>query len=324
MNDALSELLNFYVLSGEISAPSLRRVPLERALQQDLTVHFESLRSLFKTRAGEHIAYDPGYHPEPGEVVCVPGFKLPPRLMALGLSAPTWPPVDERTLESERMRAVLAAGEGVDGAPLLLFQAIDARQVLRREGFTFMLSERVFRKNDRAGLVIRDALDAVFEAGTLYFSSEYVVRRFLDLRGLFEEATNQELERFFAEELFHSFEPAHVAKLSDQWVRRKVRMLHEGRVLERLVLDDLLRHAARFSVELSVRDGRLVLPRTKKELKLLLRLLDEDFLESTLSQTRYLANSKRRLSARAVEDSRPTQAKQRKLRVDRRRLSHGR
>jgi hypothetical protein len=101
-------------------------------------------------------------------------------------------------------------------------------------------------------------------------------------------------------------------------------MLHEGRVLERLVLDDLLRHAARFSVELSVRDGRLVLPRTKKELKLLLRLLDEDFLESTLSQTRYLANSKRRLSARAVEDSRPTQAKQRKLRVDRRRLSHGR
>lgn len=321
MNDTVSELFNFYVLSGDTSAPSLLRVPLERAMQQDLTVHFESLRSLFKTRASEQVPYDPGYHPEPGEVFRVSGFKLPSRLRGLGLSSPTLPAVDERTLESERVRALVAAGEGMDRGPLILFQAIDARQVLRREGFTFLLSERVFRKNDRAGLVVRDALDAVFEGSNLYFCSEYVVRRFLDLRALFEEATNQELERFFAEDLFHSFDSRQLHALSDQWVRRKVKILHEGRVLERLVLEDLLHHAARFSVKVSVREGRLVLPRTKKELKVLLRLLDEDFLESTLSQTRYLANSKRRLTARAAEDSRPSQASESKLSVERRRSS---
>lgn len=313
-----SDLFNFYVLSGEIKAPSLLRVPLERALQQELTVHFESLRAVFRARTSEPLAYDPGYHPEEGEVFRVAGFQLPTRLRGLGLSAPNVPSVQDSALESERVRALLAAGEGPDGGALLLFQAIDARQVLRRQGFTFLLDERVFRKNERAGLVIRDALDAVFEEGALYFGSEYVVRRFLDLRALFEEATHQELERFFNEDVFHSLEPLDVLRLADQWVRRKVKVLHQNRVVERIGVAELLEQAKRYSLKLNVREGRIVLPRTKKDLKLLLRLLDEDFLDSALSRTSYLANSKRRWSQRAAEDSRASESK---LRSERRRSS---
>jgi hypothetical protein len=88
-------------------------------------------------------------------------------------------------------------------------------------------------------------------------------------------------------------------------VRRKIKMLQADRALERLELSELLEHAERFQVKLVMRDGRLVIPRQKKELKLLLRFLDEDFLESTLSQSRYLANSKRRLSSLEARQARP-------------------
>ncbi|MFZ5894961.1 MAG: hypothetical protein ACOY0T_28130 [Myxococcota bacterium] len=301
MNDAAFDLLNFYALCGDSTSPRVLKVPLERDLQQELTVHFESLRASFRARGEEVIDYDPGYRPEPGELFRVPDFRLPTRLKSLMTSAPTLPAIDDAMLESERLRALIAASTSLGSlGPMLLFQCVDARQVLRREGFTFFLSDRLFRRNHRAGLVVRDALDAIYERGALDFASEYVVRRFLDLSGLFEEATNQELLRFFGEELFVPVDAAELRGLADQWVRRKVKMLAQERLLRRASLDELLEHAERFQVTLSVRGGRLVVPRNKKDLKLLLRFLDEDFLESSLSQTRYVANSKRKLSPGAA------------------------
>jgi len=323
MTHVTFDLFNFYVLCGEPLTPKLLKVPLERDLQQELTVHLDSLRSLFRDSKSECVPYDPGYRPEPGELFKVPEFRLPAALKALSVSAPTLRAVDDATLESERVRALVGAGTGPrNSEPLLVFQAIDARQVLRREGFAFLLSDRVFRRNDRAGLVVRDALDAVFEDGALYFASEYVARRFLDLSGLFEEATKPELLRFFSQEAFFVEDPSRLESLCDQWARRKIKMLQIDRALERLNLTELLEHAESFQVKLTLRDNRLVIPRQKKDFKLLLRFLDEDFLESALSQSRYLANSKRRISsleARRVEPAR--QGSQSKLRVARGRLA---
>ncbi|MGC4087608.1 MAG: hypothetical protein QM756_06885 [Polyangiaceae bacterium] len=319
MRDSTFDLFNFYVSCGDPAAPKLYKAPLERSLQQELTVHFEALRAQFKARGEDHVAYDPGYRPEPGELFRVPDFRLPARLRALGVSPPTLPAVDDATLESERVRALVGASLGPgDSGPLLVFQAIDGRQVLRREGFAFLLSERVFRKNQRSGLVVRDSIDACFEGGALYFSSEFVARRFLDLSGLFEEATSQELSRFFAHELFAESSASQLQALSDQWIRRKVKMLQREHTVERLRLPELLEHAERFQVKLAVRGNQLLVPRTRKDLKTLLRFLDEDFLESSLSQSRYLANSKRKLATKEAAQGRPARDEsQRKLRVGR-------
>lgn len=321
MSNTDFQLFNFYVECGHPSAPSLMKVPLERALQQDLTVHFESVRSTLHARGSEYVAYDPGYRPEPGEIFRVRDFRLPTPFKTLGLSVPTLRTLDDATLESERVRALLGAGLGpADSGPILLFQAIDSRQVLRREGFAFLLSDRVFRRNDRAGLVIRDSLDASYEGGALYFSSEYIARRFLDLSHLFAEATNHELSQFFAQELFLVDDAEQLFALADQWMRRKIKMLQTEGAIERLNLPQLLEHAERFQVKLVVRRDRLVIPKQKKELKLLLRLLDEDFLESPLTQARYLANSKRRLAAKEASQARrssPEESSQRQLRIPR-------
>ena len=54
---------NFYALAGEASAPILFKLPLDREMQLGLTVHFESLRTLF-TKDAELLKYDAGYRPE--------------------------------------------------------------------------------------------------------------------------------------------------------------------------------------------------------------------------------------------------------------------
>ena len=50
------------------------------------------------------------------------------------------------------------------------------------------------------------------------------------------------------------------------------------------------------SIELDEENGKLVVPSSKREFKKLLRLLNDDLLESPLTQAKYETNSKRRIA----------------------------
>jgi hypothetical protein len=300
VNSPNEHLFNFYLLAGDVSSPALYKVPLDRALQQELTVHFEALRASFRARGTEYVRYDPGYRPDLGELFRVPGFRLPSELSCLVASSPTLHPLDDDALESEQTRALVGVGlTERERRPIFSFQALDARQILRRDGWTLLLSTSVFRRIDHAGLMIRNALDAVFENGDLYFGSEYVARRFLDFTALFEEATESEVREFLRHPSFALRDEAGTIRLADQWVRRKIKMLTAGGVLDRVSTGRLSEHARRFQIDIRLENARIVIPAEKKELKLLLRLLDEDFLESALTNARFLVNSKRKLVQRS-------------------------
>ena len=287
-------LMNFYVLLGDVNAPEVRKLPVVREMQVELKAHFDMRWAEFYPQGTELVRYSPGYRPESGELVWVPSFELPPAIASLSPSPASMPMVSEDELESGRLHALVAVRQAPTlGETDFLFQSLDSRCVVRREGITLFASGDLFRKNDKAGVVIRDAIDAYARAGQLFFSSEFVVRRFLDLTPLFVEATTPELRSFIADATFAPVNEQAFLAVADQWVRRKVKLIGSRGVLGRVTPDEIHEAAAKFGIPVTMSGDRLVLPEDKKDLKVLLRFLDDDYLESDLTQAHYVTNSKR-------------------------------
>jgi hypothetical protein len=139
-------------------------------------------------------------------------------------------------------------------------------------------------------------LAAMLEGGKLYFHSFSMARRVLELGDYFREATNDDLEQFTTQPCA-AFEDreAFVAK-ADMWIRRKVALISADGILE--MEPRVIRRAAKklnVTVQLTKKDGQdaIVFPAAKKELKELLRFLDEDLYKGPITDRMLVSNSKR-------------------------------
>ena len=95
-----------------------------------------------------------------------------------------------------RIKAFCAVS-GTKAKPKICFQAFDRRRILQRQRFTFLQSGDSFSRLDKVGFTLGEEVQAVYDAGTLYFRSYTVVSRFVNLLGLFNEASNEKLRRYW-------------------------------------------------------------------------------------------------------------------------------
>lgn len=276
---------------------SVRVVPLTADVQATLAADFAQQAEAFLTPAMELVSYAPGYHPDPDELLRIESFELAEALGHALKEPDIVPALTEGDLEAGVVRALV--GVVTHGsAPDCLFQKFDKRQVLRRGPRSLVFRNNHFGRMDMAGLQIDSHLAALHRNGILYFRSEEVARRFLDLDAYFREATAAELEAFGRMPIWS---PGAEASLldADRWLRRKVTSIVERGVLEGQTPKKLQKLAHAFGLDVRVtRQGgrdRLTLPAEKKHLKLFVRLLAEDLFNSVLTGEQYLANSKRPL-----------------------------
>ena len=74
--------MNFYVLIGHGGKASVLSVTLDKAAQDDLTAMFERLADPIVD--GDHVAFDPGYRADEGEIVTISPYALPSVLLHVG------------------------------------------------------------------------------------------------------------------------------------------------------------------------------------------------------------------------------------------------
>lgn len=107
-----------------------------------------------------------------------------------------------------------------------------------------------------------------------------------------------------ATELFAFEDQASFKDSADAIIRKKVALLQRNRVLQNLSVSDIETVANNFSQEfpeehhISITvndDGKLVIPKDKKQLKELIRFLDEDYVTAPLTKRKCLTNSKQYL-----------------------------
>jgi hypothetical protein len=127
-----------------------------------------------------------------------------------------------------------------------------------------------------------------------------MVRRYLPLDSVFQEATDEQIEELTRERLWERCNVESLKGLCDTVTRRRIAAIQRSSLLRSVDRQELVRYAKTGGVNLETRGRgaqmKLVFPDTHKELKLLVRLLSEDLYQGALSGQRFLSNSKRPFS----------------------------
>ncbi|WP_439373845.1 Kiwa anti-phage protein KwaB-like domain-containing protein [Bradyrhizobium sp. DASA03120] len=272
------------------------RIPLTAEVQLEMDATFEVQEKRFRTSCEEQIPFDGKYKPDDGECLFIDDYDDIDglhRAIANPLSIPQITPTSD---ELEGIKA-LFTGKNVDGQRIALIQNFDKRKIISNRGFSIFHSADVFKKVEGVGLTIGMSLSAILEEKRLYFFSFYSARQIFDLSQYFREATDEDLSEFAASDMLKISDPAAFVAASDNWVRRKVALIMQSGILERIDFEATKASALIFGINIETEangdKAALVLPTMKPELKKLLRFLDEDYFQSVLSSTPHLSNSKR-------------------------------
>ncbi|MDF1817916.1 MAG: DUF4868 domain-containing protein [Immundisolibacteraceae bacterium] len=290
---------NLFALVDDDDAP-VRRIPLTAALNAELAQLFvEQQAALLDDK--QPIAFTGSYNVDEGEIFTIADYPLPPDI-GQAIGNPLNCPVLNLNTETHRIKA-LFSGTWSAANQAVNFQVFDAGKLLKR-GFTLIGSGDTYRKLEEPGLILQDKLTAHFHNGDLYFHSYHNTKRFLDLADYYREATDTDLDAFAATDLFVLEDEAGFKDQADSIIRKKIALLQKNEVLKDITVTEIKTVANNFNAELPEEhhinitvndDGKLVIPEDKKQLKELIRFLDEDYVTAPLTKRKCLTNSKQYL-----------------------------
>ena len=245
----------------------------------------------------DEVPFDGRLNADEAEVHVIEPFAEADRIIAAIAS-----PLDLPLLQAADLPGIVGFGAQFNHAPnYLLLQAFDGRQVLASRGIAVLFTRDVLNRLTEAGFVIRDALDGVMDIGKrkLRFRQLGQMRRLFDMTEYYREATANDI-RLFADLPEVIVDLGSLEQAADTWLRRKIALVMDTGILGTVGARRIAAHAKAFKIDLTVRRkaGRdcVVLPSDKKTLKNVLRLLDDDFLNSAITRRKYVTNSKRALS----------------------------
>lgn len=145
--------------------------------------------------------------------------------------------------------------------------------------------------------MIPEPVHAVYEGGDLYFSSYETTRRFMDLTETYGEASQANIEEFLSVGPVTFEGDGTIHDVVDTWSRRRISMILESRVWEQTPISEICSQAATFGVTVETTDcgDTLLLKDDRAYLKDVLKVLNQDFFHSILTNTPMYAGTKVRL-----------------------------
>ena len=298
-----NNLSNLFALVNDGATP-IRRIPLTGPLNAEVAQLFVEQQTAF-LGGKQPIAFTGSYNVDAGEIFTLADYPLPP-VIGQAISNPLTCPALNLNTETHRIKA-LFSGNWTDANKTVNFQVFDAGKLLSNRWTLIGLpihAGDTYKRLEEPGLILQDKLTAHFHNGTLYFASYHNTKRFLDLADYYREATDTDLDDFTATDIFTFEDEAGFKEQADSIIRKKIALLQKNEVLKNITVTDIQTVANTFNAELpeehhikiTINDaGKLVIPKDKKQLKELIRFLDEDYVTAPLSKRKCLTNSKQYL-----------------------------
>lgn len=292
-------MLSLYALTTN-PAHRVVRFKLSGELQTELDQLFRCQEKIFNDLAENEIVFDGKYKPDAGEVLKIENYEDIDRLDEAISSPLGIPEIGTAEKHFFEIKALFSGYQKSSSATILI-QHFDRRRIISTNGLSFFHANDVFRKIEGSGITLDNKLAAILQDKTLRFLSFYAVKQIFDLSAYYREATDADINDFASLPSIAVTNLPELIGLSDGWVRRKFWLIQQGKLLERVPMQDIKSVAIEFKIPLQteIQCGveKIVLPRKKKsELKAILRFLDEDYYKSSLSKTNYITNSKRRVT----------------------------
>lgn len=289
--------MNFFALLEDTPVRTAR-IPLQQSLQEEMTKLFKDQEDAFFADRLKEMTFSPSHTPDESEVAFIADFPLPEAIVNALKN-----PLEQETfkLEVKALPKIKGIFCGNDGSQTVRFQVFERRQYLDSSGFSLLLSKGTFKRFTDPGLTLDTKLAAVYRDGRLFFTNFFVARRVLDLSNYFEESTDADMALFAKEPNVKLESATTLTDNADEWVRRKIALIRKAKVMRSVPPTKIVREATAYGVLVRTQkiNGKqqIVFPDDKKELKELLRFLDQNYYTSGLTGDRWVANSKSPLPA---------------------------
>ena len=273
---------------------SLQRIPLDQALQDDLTNSWQEQYTAFMDGRQE-IDFNAGYKLEKHECFCLQDFD-PPNWLAEEDSQTVSDNV-AFVLDQNLFQAITGIAAFVlnsQNEEVVLFQNFSHSRVIQPGRFLF-LEANTYRSSRHSGLTLDNKLSAVYLPGDrkLLFKIFRFVNTFLPLGDLYEEVSEQEIRALLNHDLLETEDPDAIVAGSNQWSRKRFAMLRDSGVLDRYSAQELKSSSEGCEVSISISNGKIVFPSDKSEARKLLQFLNEERFRGAITNTLYETNSKK-------------------------------
>jgi hypothetical protein len=278
----------------------VKRLMVSRDVQQTLDKNFRDEARDFM-QGFTPTDFEAGYGPEENEIFRVRLFDLPEQFSECVRNPHHCDHITRDELVPGAIKAVVGAEADEGGeVALAIYKRIDSSKLIDRTKMAFVMHERdTLNVHDDKVFVIPDRVDAVYKDGDLYFFSHYTTKQFLPVGDLFREATDADIGNLLAEGTLVTDDQDNFQELLDSWSRRRIAMIMDRPIWNYVPVPNIKRQAQDFGITIETRDddGRhvIVLPDERKALKDVLRVLNEDLMESQLSHNRWQISSKKRI-----------------------------
>ena len=288
---------NFFAWVDDKDNP-VRRLILTQELQGELSHLFLEQTKELANPDLELIPFDGRLAADDSQVLYIEKYPMPPEIWQALKEPMSRDPFALRTAIPQRVRAIFTGSAA--GTPWVSFQVFERRQLLSQRGLAIIVSRGSFRKLEEPGLTVGDSITIHYLDGKLLFRSFHFARRILDLSDYYRDATSSEIQTLFKEGLASCTDPDEFCEKADSWTRRKLGLVMASGLLKSVAPDDIVQQAKEFDIAVeTVKKGAkeaIVFPTDRRELKRLLRFLDEDYYEAPITGAKYVSNSKRRLN----------------------------
>lgn len=283
----------FVTIKNDQNELQIRKLKIERQAQLKLTPLFtEGAKKLLEL---ERVTFDGSYKPDTGEVHLLVNFTIPLEILS-ALKEPS--SVEDLDLNTESPPRIVSVFTGTFDPCIIAFQRFHYSQFITNKGISLFNSNDTFKLINGFGLNVQERVDGLIIQGNLLFESFYTARQIFDLSTYYREATDSDVAEFVENSTMYVGDKDHFFAQSDTWVRRKIALINDSQALEKFSAAQICEKAASYGITLNKKkvEGKekIILPNDKREMKDVLRFLDEEIYRGPLSETTYLTNSKRK------------------------------
>ena len=284
--------MNLLALCHDANGISIKRIPLNGALQNPVMQIFSDQEAAFRAGRPNEVAFDGDWNPDEDEILVLDNTADANAMMAAAAgNVLALPAIDAGNFDAENIKA-LFIGVDAGGVLRLLVQRFTAAQVLSRK-FAVIANNNQFNQITDPAFNLATSLTCIIEGGQIKFESYHKLRAVIDVATFFAAATDDDIDDFAGHASIAIADVPALKAMATQTERKLIHKLSSSGVLDNYTPQQIQTQAAATGLAVQLANGQIVFPADKQEVRRLLRFLDDSLYEAALSGLRYVTNSKR-------------------------------
>lgn len=280
----MNDFVFFMLIDG-----SIRKVLLTNEVVHDIVTLWKRSYAEFISDDIAEVSFDGSYKPDKEEVLVVK-MDLPTCFEDIPNNTNNY---NEIAIPGDKIKTVCLYHDGN-----YYFQNFMNNYIVKASNIALVWSDNTFKKfNDQKAFTIEGTVNAIYHDGKLYFRSYASARQIFDLSDFYKEATNADIDNVFSNDVFMGTDCEWLKENCDSVMRKQIKSIEDSGILKNL--DVTKRPFKLWAKKAGIKDGvyntgNLILPKNKKECKVILSFLNDDIFEGHFTKSIYWSNSKRR------------------------------